>query len=165
MSLLFADDTNLFQSGKDVIQLQQEVEADLNRISEWLKINKLSLNIKKTHFIVFTNKNVPKPDLQIAIDGHRIDETDHTKFLGVIIDCKLNWKKHISYITGKIAKEIGVIAKARKLLDKGTLVTLYYTFIYPYLCYCNHVWGNTFVSYLEKLFFNAEENCPNNSWC
>ena len=45
MSLLFADDTNLFQSGKDVIQLQQEVEADLNRISEWLKINKLSLNI------------------------------------------------------------------------------------------------------------------------
>ena len=43
MSLLSADDTNLFQSGKDVIQLQQEVEADLNRISEWLKINKLSL--------------------------------------------------------------------------------------------------------------------------
>ena len=152
MSLLFADDTNLFQSGKDVIQLQQEVEADLNQISEWLKINQLSLNIKKTHFIVFTNKNVPKPDLQIAIDGHRIDETDHTKFLGVIIDCKLTWKKHISYITGKIAKGIGVITKARKLLDKETLVTLYYTFIYPYLCYCNHVWGNTFVTYLEKLF-------------
>ena len=63
MSLLCADDTNLFQSGKDVIQLQKEVEADLNRISEWLKINKLSLNIKKTHFIVFSNKNVPKPDL------------------------------------------------------------------------------------------------------
>ena len=50
----FADDTNLFQSGKDVIRQQLEVEADLNRISEWLKINKLSLNIKKTHFIVFT---------------------------------------------------------------------------------------------------------------
>ena len=47
MSLLFADDTNLFVSGKDVIKLQQEVEMDLNKISEWLKINKLSLNIKK----------------------------------------------------------------------------------------------------------------------
>ena len=111
MSLLFADDTNLFQRGKDVIQLQQEVEADLNRISEWLKINKLSLNIKKTNFIVFTNKNVPKPDLQIAIDGHRIDETDHTKFLGVIIDCKLTWKKHISYITGKIAKGLVLLRR------------------------------------------------------
>ena len=50
MSLLFADDTNLFVSGKDVIKLQQEVEMDLNRISVWLKINKLSLNIKKDPF-------------------------------------------------------------------------------------------------------------------
>ena len=41
MSILFEDDTNLFESGKDVIKLQQEVEADLNRISEWLMINKL----------------------------------------------------------------------------------------------------------------------------
>ena len=102
--------------------------------------------------MVFGNKNASKPDLHISIDGHSIDETDHTKFLGVIIDSKLNWKKHISYITGKIARGIGVITKARKLLDKETLITLYYTFIYPYMCYCNHVWGNTYVTYLEKLF-------------
>ena len=47
MFLLFADDINLFESGKDVIQLHQEVETDLNRISELLNINKPSLNIKK----------------------------------------------------------------------------------------------------------------------
>ena len=41
-------------------------------------------------------KYVPKPDLRITIDGHRIDLTDYTKILGVVIDCKLNWKKHIS---------------------------------------------------------------------
>ena len=101
---------------------------------------------------MFTNKNVLKPVLQISIDGHKIDETDHTKFLGVVIDSKLTWKHHISYITGRIAKGIGVITKARKLLDKDTLITLYYTFIYPYLCYYNHVWGNTYVTYLEKLY-------------
>ena len=152
MPLLFADDTNLFASGLDVNKVQQEVEIELNQISEWLKIDKLSLNIKETHFIVFTNKNVLKPVLQISIDGHKIDETDRTKFLGVVIDSKLTWKHHISYITVKIAKGIGVITKARKLLDKDTLITLYYTFIYPYLCYCNHVWGNTYVIYLEKLY-------------
>ena len=48
MFLLFADDTNIFVSGKDVAKLQHEVQMDLNRISEWLNINKLSLNIKKT---------------------------------------------------------------------------------------------------------------------
>ena len=42
-----------------------------------------------------------RSDLQIAIDGHRIDETDRTKVLVVIIDRKLNWKTHISYITGQ----------------------------------------------------------------
>ena len=93
-----------------------------------------------------------KYNLQISIDGHSIDETDDTKFLGVIIDSKLNGTNHISYITGKIARGIGVITKARKLLDKETLITLYYTFIYPCMCYCNHVWGNTYVTYLEKLF-------------
>ena len=92
---------------------------------------------------------------KLAIDGHKIDETGHTKFLGVILDYKLNWKKHISYIIGKIAKWIGVITNARKLLDKEILVTLYYTFIYPYLYICvtaimsgvtrlHHIWKNCF---------------------
>ena len=104
MPLPFAYDTNLFASGLNDNKVQQEVEIELNQISEWLKINKLSLNIKKTRFIVFTNKNVLKPVLQISIDGHKIDETDHTKFLGVVIDSKLTWKHNISYITGKNCK-------------------------------------------------------------
>ena len=117
MSLLFADDTNLFVSGKDVIKLQQEVEMDLNRVSEWLKINKLSLN-KKKHFMVFSNKNASKPDLQISIDGHSIDETDHTKFLGVIIDSKLNWKNHISYITAKLLEALVLLQRLESCLVK-----------------------------------------------
>ena len=95
----------------------------------------------------FSNTNVSKTDLQISIDGHSIDETDHTKFLGVIINSELNWKNHISYITGKIARGTGVITKAGKLLDKETLIILYCTFIYPHMCYCTkrdvskHVWA------------------------
>ena len=76
MPLLFADDTYLLSSGHDISKIQQE--PDLNKLSEWIKVNKLSLNIKKTHFIVFTNKNVSKHILNISIDGHKIDKTDHT---------------------------------------------------------------------------------------
>ena len=50
MPLLFADDTNLFSSGHDISKVQQEAEADLNKISEWLKVNKLSLDINKDPF-------------------------------------------------------------------------------------------------------------------
>ena len=124
MPLLFADDTNLFASGLDVNKVQQEVEIELNQISEWLKIDKLSLNIKKTPFIVCTNKNVLKPVLQISIDGHKIDETGHTKFLGVVIDSKLIWKHHISHISGKLQKALELLLKTRKLQDKDTLITV-----------------------------------------
>ena len=96
---------------------------DLNRISEWLKINKLSLNIKKNSWYSVTRMHLSQICRFLSM-GHSIDETDHTKFFGVIIDSKLNWKNHISYITGKIARGIGVITKARKLLDKETLITL-----------------------------------------
>ena len=75
---------------------------------------------------MFTNKSASKPILDISIDGCKIDETDHTKFL---IDSELTWKNHISYITEKITKGIGVITKARKTLDKNTLISLYYAFI------------------------------------
>ena len=115
--------------------------------------------------MVFSNKNASKPDLQISTDGHSIDETDRTKFLGVLIDSKFNWKNHTSYITGKVARGIDVITKTRKLHDKETLITLYYKIIYPYMCYCNHVLGNTYVTYLEKTVSYAKKDSQNYSWC
>ena len=102
--------------------------------------------------MIFTNKNVSNPNIEVKIDGHIIEQTFKIKFLGVIIDSQITWKNHINYICGKIAKGIGIIIKARKLLDRETLLTLYYSFIYPYLQYCNHVWGNTYTTYLQKLF-------------
>ena len=158
MSLLFADDTNLFHSGSDAYRMQQGINADLIQISQWLKINKLSLNVKKTHFMVFMNKHSLKPDNDPKIDGYKIYPTVRTKFLGVIIDCQLTWKYHINYISGKIEKSLSIIIKARKLLDQETLITLYYSFIYPCLCYCNQVWGNNIFS---EVTCTAKTYCQN----
>ena len=52
LPVLFADDTNLFNSGKDLTELQDIFNAELKAISTWLKVNKLSLNVKKTHYMV-----------------------------------------------------------------------------------------------------------------
>ena len=67
------------------------------------------------------------------------------------MDEKLNWKRHINYVSGKISRGIGVILKARKLLNRDFLITLYHSFIYPYYTYCNHVWGATYASNLKNL--------------
>ena len=75
----------------------------------------------------------------------------NTKFLGVIIDDRLNWSNHISSIKTKIAKGIGIIYKAKKLLNENTLVTLYYSFVYPYLYYGIIAWGKTTSNFLNSL--------------
>ena len=52
-SLLFADDSNLFLSGKDPNVLITSMNTEMIKVVDWLKLNKLSLNLKKTHFIIF----------------------------------------------------------------------------------------------------------------
>ena len=109
--------------------------------------------------------------MNIVIDRQAIDEVKKTKFLGVIIDSKLNWKDHISYISRKLSRSIGTIIKARHFLNKHGLIALYFTFLYPYLSYCNHIWGSTSKTNLKKLttlqnkairiisHMNARKNC------
>ena len=72
-------------------------------------------------------------NVKLTIDGELINEVDKTNFLGILIDNKLMWKQHIAYVSGKIARGIGMIIKARQYLNKQGLISLYYSFIYPYL--------------------------------
>ena len=151
LPFLFADDTNLFKHGNDLNEMVNSLNQELLDISLWLKVNKLSLNVKKTHYMVFTSKKCTPNSLDITIDGCNIDRVKHTKFLGVFIDEKLNWKKHVSYISSKISKGIGIIIKARNLLSLNALKTLYFSFIYPYFTYCNQVWGSACDTRLRPL--------------
>ena len=89
--ILFADDTNLFYSGSSLDDLARRINDELCNISTWLKVNKLSLNIKKTHYIIIHRKKEPI-SVRIKIENETIDKVKQTKFLGVVIDSKLSWK-------------------------------------------------------------------------
>ena len=89
--------------------------------------------------------------INLNIDGKFLDWVYTTKFLEIMIDDKLSWKDHIIYISKKISKGLGIIQKARKCLNSDTLLSLYYTFLYLYLTYCNQIWGNVSSSALQKL--------------
>ena len=151
--MLFADDTNVFLNGKDIDELSVTMNEELEKLYIWLKANKLSLNVNKTYYMVFRSvkKKVFQPLIQLMINGQVISQVDNTKFLGVILDINLNWSSHINQIRSKIAKGIGIIYKTRKLLKENTLLTLYYSFVYPYFQYCIEVWGTTFKCYLDTL--------------
>ena len=69
-TLLFADDTNVFTSGKDVRQFIAIMNNELTKIVEWLNVNKLSLNVKKTHYMIFSlSQNRINNDTDIKING------------------------------------------------------------------------------------------------
>ena len=102
--------------------------------------------------MIFTSKRNLTDSIDINIDGHKIEEVVCTKFLGVYIDNKLSWKKHIEHVSGKVSRGLGIILKARHLLNPTALKTLYFSFVYPYFSYCNHVWGSSCSSNLNRLF-------------
>ena len=100
-SILFADDTNMFIIGRNVNEMCNQLNADPSRVQEWLHCNKLSLNVLKTHYMIFTPRNEVVYDISIIIDSTKISQVYVTKFWGVQIDSQLNWKMHINYICTK----------------------------------------------------------------
>ena len=156
--LLYADDTNVFFTGDTIQNMCSRVNDELEKIVSWLNANRLSLNVKKSHFMIFTTRHT-EYNYNIILNMEKLDKVDTTKFLGIQIDSKLSWQNHILYVKGKVAKGVGILSKARKVVKKNTLLNLYYSFIYPHLSYCIEIWGNARNQYLECLFKMQKKMC------
>ena len=149
--LSFADDTTIIYSDSTSQSLTQTLNSELIKVSSWFKSNKLSLNHGKTNYIIFNKCNNPNPKIVINIDGTPITKVRSTKFLGVIVNDKLNWSNHISFVSKTISKNVGVLSKLRTFLPPCTLFSLYNALILPLLNYCNVVWGSSTHNQLHPL--------------
>ena len=148
---LFADDTSLFMSNAKLENLELQANAELAKISDWLIANKLSLNTKKSTYIVTTLGNKRPNKRNLFINNEVIAETNSVKYLGVLIDNNLTWKTHIQQTKLKIAKSIGVLSRLRHIVSKDILVSIYNVFIQPHIIYSIINWGGTYSSILEPL--------------
>ena len=104
---LFADDTSIFLSDTSIDKIEDTLNEELKNVFQWLLSNKLSLNVKKIKFRYYQaskEKNPRKINLEINSDS--IEELESTKYVGVILDQSLNWKKHISYVSTKLSKYV-----------------------------------------------------------
>ena len=99
--VLCADDTTLFSEGRNTYDMCDCLSNNLKNLKLWLDSNFLSLNLDKTHFTIFTNKNIPN-DIKIKIDDQSLSYKSSTTFLGVVIDEKLTFSEHILNIKGKL---------------------------------------------------------------
>ena len=114
----FAEDTNLLSFNSCVKSINKQVNYDLKNLSNWLKANKISLNVGKTELVLFTSpKKQLVCDLKIKLNGKRHYETDSVKYLGIQIDKRLTWKQHINHVALKLNKANAVLSKLRHVLD------------------------------------------------
>ena len=150
---LFADDTVATLSGKNLQTLVSSVNREISNISLWFKVNKLSLNLSKTNYIIFrTRKRRVSTNLpEISIDDVIIRKVENVKFLGVTINEHLDWSTHISIISKSVARSVGILSKLKFILPSHILKLIYNSLILPHLSYCNHIWGNSYKSHLKQL--------------
>ena len=165
---LFADDINICMSDKCLDSLISKINIEITYISKWFKINQLSLNIKKTNFMLFCHKRIRKvKPVKIYIDNILVEQVAETKFLDVIITENLTWDNHINTVCNKVSKGIGIICKIRHLIPPSILINLYFTLVYPYFQYCNIVWASNpslSLSKLSKMQKRAMHVITNSKW-
>ena len=147
---LFADDACLISSSTSTTQLQDIVNNELIKISNWMATNKLCLNYEKTVFLTLTNQKSPCK-LNVNINNNIITEVNHVKYLGVIFDKKLTWGPHIANVNRKIAMGSWAISNLKKYVEKKTLRLIYHALVYPHLHYGIPCWGSAAKYLLNKL--------------
>ena len=101
------------------------IQQELSGLYVWLLANKLSLNLFKTHFMVFHRTQHKQYNIHIESDKGPIEQVKHTKILGVIFYDRLEWSNHITYINTKIANGVGIICRAKKYFNTSALINLY----------------------------------------
>lgn len=148
--MMFADDTLIYVSGRNQNECTNQITNELNKLSVWLKMNKLKLNASKTKYMVINGVN----EGGITIDGENIDSVNELKYLGVVVDNKLNLKSHINFICKKLAKKVGLFRRIRKRITPLCAVHIYNVMIKPHFEYCSSIFltcNDDMIYRLQKL--------------
>ena len=133
------------KANTSVVSLQYYVNSEVTKMSHWISVNKLSLNIGKTKRMLFQNtQNQILNHEEIILHCNKIEKVDH---LGIWIDKNLNWKKNTKEKCKKIAQLLAIINKIKPLLQSCTLKQIYNALVQPHLSFgllawCSNIRGN-----------------------
>ena len=155
---MYADDTVLFFSAIDVSDIQKVLSTELNLVHKWLQLNKLFLNIAKTEVVLSgTGARLTQlENFRVSIGRYQQQRVTEYKYLGVDLDATLSWKSHVTFITSKVRKGLGLLCRVRDDLTANAANLIYKAFIYLtanaanliykafillILDYCDSVWA------------------------
>ena len=91
--------------------------------------------------------------MELKIRDKELEVVQKTKYLGVQIDCSLDWKEQIRAVSIKVSRAIGFLKHAKSFLPMTSLKTLYTGIVEPHFRYCCSVWvcaGSTEINQLQS---------------
>lgn len=135
-SVLFADDTTLINTNKDINALLSNARETQSTIQDWCLSNKLMLNDKKTQTMIFSLRHH-------IVDDKNIVSTDCVKFLGVHVDNKLTWEKHANSVCDKMSKNMFLLRSLVNCVSQKTILAAYYGLIHSSMTYAILAWGHS----------------------
>jgi len=163
----FADDTTAVGSMKDVNELIEETNRDMDGIKKWLYANRLSLNIDKTCYVLISDNEL-KDLPQVRIADRVINRVSQCKFLGVIIDEKLNFKCHVQELCKALSRSVGMLNRISSLAPPSVKLNIYYSLIYSKVSYGIVAWGSSGavnISRVERILYRARKLVNYSSVC
>ena len=157
--LSFADDTSLFVNNSNITELYEHANTEIQKLFVWFCSNRLSLNAKKTKYLVIKSpqQQCDLSNLYITINEINLErigkdcKEQSTKFLGVYIDENLSWKAQISHMNIQISRSLYMLKQVKHCLPMESLRTLYYTLIHPHITYGILAWGRTTQKHIESI--------------
>ena len=141
--IMYADDTTIYFNLEDFdpYNLERDINNELEKITLWLKMNKLSLNVQKTKLMIFHRRQKQINELNISINGTDIERVESFNFLGLHIHESLSWRTHTDIVRNKISKVVGILYRLNNIFPKYILQTLYNSLIMSYINYGLLLWG------------------------
>jgi Reverse transcriptase (RNA-dependent DNA polymerase) len=141
---LYADDAVLTYSHRDSITLFDDMQHDLNLISNWFYNNCLTVNGNKSKYIIFKdNRRALDTQESLFINGEEIERVENIRYLGLIVDSRLNWDEHVKHIKSKIASFAGVLHRIKNIVPMKSRLDIFHAHIYSHVLYMNAIWTTT----------------------
>ena len=134
-----ADDTNILYVSSSLKDINKKIKHDLSNLVQWLKTNKISLNVSKTE-IKSHSKQITK-HINFRLDGQKITPKNHTEYLGIIIDEHLTFREYMVQLIQKLNRTNGLLAKLRDQVSSSLLKKIYFPLFHSHLCYAAQVWS------------------------
>jgi hypothetical protein len=152
---LFADDTTVYANGENLSKAIENLKSTTNKLLEWCNHNKMEINWAKTKAMIISGIRRNRSDFPIALELYNsVEVVDEFKLLGVTLDSRLNFSKHILNLKKSITKKLFII-KNMFHLSAAVRLQFFKTFILPYFDYCLSIFiyfNNKQIEELENLY-------------